>query len=171
MSLRTNQGMESGAEAFAVLTGTFLSGLLMSLYTITMPVLVETSVSAPLLLQQWQRIFDRGHIQGPVLAILTGFTYGYAAWLRASAGESWLPFVLAAVLTFGIVPFTWIFMERINTALFSAVARSGTEKGSVDKLDAERMIIRWSGFHALRSLFPLAGAVMGFLAMLQVIQF
>ncbi|KAK3613763.1 hypothetical protein LTR56_027689 [Elasticomyces elasticus] len=62
-------------------------------------------------------------------------------------------------------------MERINTALFSAVERSGIEKGSVDKLDAEGMIIRWSALHALRSLFPLAGAMMGFLAMLQVIKF
>ena len=173
-------------EAFAVITGVFLSGslisydllcpsltnilagLLMSLYTITMPVLVKTSTSAPLLLQQWQRIFNRGHIQGPALAVMTGIAYGYAAWLRATSGGSWSPFVLAAVLTFALVPYTWIFMNGINSALFEAVEQSGKDGMVVDKQRAESMIIAWSGFHAVRSLFPLAGAVVGCLAMLKV---
>ena len=106
-----------------------------------------------------------------MLAVVTGLAYAYAAWLRAASGESWLPFVMAAALTFVIVPFTWIFMEGINTALFKAVEQSSMERSVVDKLSAERMVIQWSGFHAVRSLLPLAGAVTGFLAMLRVITF
>lgn len=180
--------MEIVPEAIAVITGTFLSGrhqfprldgilrggelidekgTLMSLYTITMPVLVQTSVSTPLLLQQWARIFDRGHVQGPVLAIMTSVTYGYATWLRVQRGENGISCTIAAVLTLSIVPYTWVFMGKINRALFKAVDDSRKEDMVVDERVAESLVISWSKLHAVRSMLPLVGAVVGLLGMLQ----
>ena len=143
----------------------------MGLATMTMPVLVETSASSRLLLQQWQGIFDRGHVQGPGLAVTTALTYGYVAWMHAAAGTSWKPFVLAAVLTLGIVPYTLVFMARVNNSLFDAVKQSNSGKEAIEKQHAQKLITLWTAHHAGRSLLPLAGAGTGLLAMLGVVSF
>lgn len=135
-----------------------------------MPVLVETSASTHVLLQQWQHIFDRGHIQGPALAMATAVTYGYVAWTQAASGASWRPFATAAGLTLGIIPYTLIFMGRVNSELFRAVEQSS--KGEImEKQRAGEMITLWTGLHAVRSLLPLAGAVTGLLAMLGMLTY
>jgi hypothetical protein len=140
----------------------------MSLYLITMPVLIQTSTSVPVLLRQCRDIFDKGHIQGPALAIFICVTYCYAAWARTAAGDDGKPFIVAAALTMGIVPYTWIFMWKTNTALFDAVEQSSITKSAVADLNAKDMIGKWCGLHGVRSLFPLASAVVGFLVMLRL---
>lgn len=42
-----------GTEVIPVLTGTFLSGAMMSLFLLTIPVILETASSTTQLLQQW----------------------------------------------------------------------------------------------------------------------
>lgn len=138
----------------------------MSLSTITMPVLVQTSISKPLLLQQWAEIFNKGHVQGPVLAILTSATYGYATWLHVTSGENWAPSAIAGALTLSIVPFTWIFLGKINYALFDALDDRDKD-AKMDRKMAERMIVSWTKLHAVRSALPLVGAMVGFLGMLR----
>ncbi|XPT01932.1 Noranthrone monooxygenase [Ascochyta lentis] len=169
MSLHIERSLVVGPEAVAIITGTFLSGTLMSLYSITMPVLVQTQKSTPLLLQQWAQIFYRGHVQGPALAIVTGTIYIYAAWAQAVSGGSWKPYAAASAFNFGIVPYTWIFMNRINTALFDAEAVTSNGKTAVEKERVNKMIVTWTRLHGVRSLLPLAGAVTGLLAMLRFI--
>jgi noranthrone monooxygenase len=141
----------------------------MSLHTITMPVLAKNYASVPILLRQWREIFDKGHIQGPVLAVFTSITYCYAALVRREAGEDGKPFVIAAALTMGIVPYTWVFMSWLNSALFDAEEQSADGKSSVRSQDAEGMIAKWSTLHGVRSLFPLAGAVVGLTGMLHLV--
>lgn len=188
MSTTQSGSIIVGPEAIAILTGTFLSGespylihdsipamfltlsgLLMSLYSITMPVLISTSTSEHVLLRQWRIIFDKGHTQGPALAVSTSVIYCYVAWARETANESGKPYLLAAALTMGIVPYTWVFMWRTNTNLFDAVDQSRTKTLNITKGRAEDMIKQWTTLHGVRSLFPLAGALVGLSTMLRLI--
>lgn len=176
-------------EAAAVMTGALLSGtqsktqgyshlpephnllgMLVGLSTMTMPVLVQTTTTSPHLLTQWKHIFDRGHIQGPSLAITTSLMNCYAAWLRAAAHQPWISFAIAAALTIGIVPYTVVFMGKINTTLFAAVDQCREGKRSVSKAEADRLVSKWTALHAVRSMLPLLGAVVGALALLRVLE-
>ena len=143
----------------------------MGLSTMTMPALIETSSTSPQLLQHWQRVFDRGHVQGPALSITTALIYTYVAWTQAALSASWRPFAIAAGVTLGMVPYTLILMDRVNKELFRAVEQSRSGKESIDRQRAEKLIRQWTALHAGRSLFPLAGAVVGLLAMLGVASF
>lgn len=96
--------------------------------------------------------------------------YSYAAWSRAKRGGSWRPFALSAALTVGMIPFTWIFMARVNGALFNAVA--ATEKGyEGNRAQADSLVKSWGQWNAMRAMFPLSGAVVGLLGICKLIAF
>jgi hypothetical protein len=70
-------------------------------------------------------------------------------------------FDAAAVLTFSMVPFTWIAMTSTNDAMFT-LAREDAVGWDV----AQGLVVRWAYLHAFRSLFPLFGATCGFRGLL-----
>jgi noranthrone monooxygenase len=128
---------------------------MMSLLLLTIPVILDTAPSATLLLDQWDIIFHRGHIQGPAISIATGTMHAAAAW---RSGEPAL--AVAAAFTVAMIPYTWIFMRGVNTALFAASA-STHEAKETQRDRVKTLVARWSRFNAVRALFPLAGAVVG----------
>jgi hypothetical protein len=65
--------------------------------------------------------------------------------------------VFAAILTFSMVPFTWMMMTSTNDAMFELI-----EGGVVGWDLAQGSVIHWAYLHAFRSLFPLFGAICGF---------
>ncbi|KAL2131430.1 hypothetical protein VTI74DRAFT_5120 [Chaetomium olivicolor] len=151
-----------GAEHIAVVTGCFLSGAIMSVFLITIPVLVETTKQPGKLVNQWRRVYLSGHVKGPAIATTTGLIYAYAAWSKHAAGEPWRVFAAAGLTTVSIVPYTLIFMQRTNNTLFRAddMASKGHEPPLAE---AERLVKRWGVLNAIRALIPLAGGVIGLL--------
>lgn len=175
-----SRGMSAdvGVEAIAVITGSFLSGMIlrshpmahltdnrlagamMSLFLLTIPVLLESARDSPQLLHQWHRIFRRGHVQGPAISISTGLLYSYAAWSKGSGGGAWRLFAVAAATTVGMVPYTWIVMSGTNNALSRAV--EGSKNASEENwAEAAKLVRAWGQLNAVRALFPLTGAVLG----------
>ncbi|KNG83779.1 hypothetical protein ANOM_008218 [Aspergillus nomiae NRRL 13137] len=152
-----------GTEYVAVLTGSFLTGAMMNLHLLTIPILIETTQQPAQLVHQWSRIFYSGHRKGPGIAFVTGALYGYAAWAKHSVGEPWHHWMVAAVTTVSMVPYTWMFMNATNTALFHA--EDQFEKGGVEisLLESVRLVKKWDWLNTVRALFPLAGSVMGML--------
>ncbi|KAE8362108.1 Noranthrone monooxygenase [Aspergillus caelatus] len=165
---RTNK---MGTEYVAVLTGSFLTGVMMNLHLLTIPILIETTQQPAQLVHQWSRIFYSGHRKGPGIAIVTGALYGYAAWAKFSVGEPWHHWMVAAVTTVSMVPYTWMFMNATNTALFHAEDRF--EKGSVEisLQESVRLVRKWDWLNTVRALFPLAGSVMGMLGVCGVLRY
>ncbi|KAK4609853.1 Monooxygenase hypC [Fulvia fulva] len=167
---RTFAPSDVGIEVIPVMTGTFLSGAMMSLFLRTIPVILETTTAPSQLLHQWHRIFYRGHIQGPLISIATGLLYSFAAYQRAQRGGAWKPLAVSVAITVAMIPFTWVFMANVNNSLFSAVAV--TEKGGVgDWKEAEGLVRRWGAWNAVRALFPLSGAVLGLLSTCKLVSF
>ncbi|EME39098.1 anthrone oxidase-like protein [Dothistroma septosporum NZE10] len=163
-------GSDVGIEVIPVMTGTFLSGAMMSLFLLTIPVILETTTVPSQLLNQWHRIFYRGHIQGPLISIATGLLYSYAAYQRSQRGAAWKPFAVSAAVTVAMIPFTWVFMANVNNSLFRAVAV--TEKGGEGNWNEAQGLVRsWGAWNAVRALFPLSGAVLGLLSTCKIVSF
>lgn len=117
-----------------------------------------TPVSTQVLAQQWAGIYHRGKVLGPQTAILGLLGYGYLAYERSSRGLGWTKFIGAAALTLGMVPFTILFMDPTNQALLKVAAGVGVMgEGALREL-----LVKWKGLNLMRSVFPLAGAALGF---------
>lgn len=74
-------------------------------------------------------------------------------------------YLASALLVIGIVPWTLLFMPATNSALIS-IARM--DANAIDKLGSEIMDLanKWNILNGIRSVFPLAGAVIGITAAL-----
>lgn len=134
-----------------------------ALSLITVPVFLETITDPATLVRQWSRLYDRGHKTAPPMALTTFALYGYAAFTRRAAGRPWEILAAAGATTLMIVPFTLGFMLPTNNKLMSEEERA--DKG--EKLEVERvrgLVVKWNWLHFVRSLFPLAGAILGFSA-------
>ena len=140
-----------------------------NLFLLTIPVLIETSPSASLLLQQWKRIFQRGHVQGPAIAVSTGLMYAYAAYTKSQQGQPWRAFAVAGATVVSMVPYTWVVMARTNNKLWAAV--TGESKGgTVNSAEAQGLVNTWSRLNLFRAMFPLAGGILGLLSVLKVVR-
>lgn len=126
--------------------------------------------------------YDRGIKIYPTTAIVSALANGYLAWaLRDTPGPSaincsWSSFyVTAAVTTASIVPWTLIVMWPTNEKLKAHAARddaavkegtvvSEQEKVKRAKEDEEvpALLKKWGELNFCRSLFTVAGAVIGF---------
>lgn len=78
---------------------------------------------------------------------------------------------LAAVLTMGIAPFTALVMSGTNERLIVLSEGKGAGVGGKEKEDVQGKEVRgllegWGRLNAVRSLLPLAGALVGAFAAL-----
>lgn len=116
-------------------------------------------VAARALAEQWAGIYNRGKVLGPQIAGLSLLGYGYLAYRRRVVENQpgWGKFIGAAALTIAIVPFTLIVMDPTNQALLLAA------DGSIPIGDVavKELLLRWKDLNLIRSIFPLAGAVLG----------
>ncbi|KAL3458176.1 hypothetical protein BJX64DRAFT_292437 [Aspergillus heterothallicus] len=163
-------GNEIGVEAIAVITGSFLSGAMMSVYLLAIPSLLETTTDPAHLVRHWHRIFMNGHIKGPIISLTTTALYALAAFAKYSAGQRWAVFATAGATTIAIVPFTLTIMMPTNEALFRMEADVHKGKSPLSA-EAERLVRSWSRLNLVRAFFPLAGAVFGLLGTLRLVSF
>ncbi|CAN8101324.1 unnamed protein product [Discula destructiva] len=148
------------AGAVGILSSAWASGGQAMLSLLAIPGLLTPTAPPPapqMLAQQWAGIYSRGKSLGPQTAILAVLGYGYLAYDQGSGGR-WGRFAGAAALTLAIVPFTLMFMAPTNQKLFDVAA--GTA-GVVKEGSVEELLVRWKGLNLVRSLWPLAGAVVG----------
>lgn len=154
---------------------TLLTGKTIAHGLVTVPALLlarsEDGLSSGAILKVWRHVYQRGHAHSPKIAILTSTAFTYLAWRASRATGARVPMLLfgtAASLVTGIVPFTLVFMLPTNDALMVRTAEedilSTTEKP--DQKTTEELLTRWAILSGMRSLLPLAGGVLGLLAVL-----
>lgn len=141
---------------------------MITLSTITVPVLLDTTTHPPQLLHQWVRTYHYGHISLPSISIATAVLYFYIAACQSSRKKPWRKAALVGVLTLIMVPFTWVCMTATNNVLFGLQRESwnlnqtGGEGEVAATLEGVRgLVVRWGWMHLVRSLFPLVAAVVG----------
>lgn len=138
----------------------------MSLFWMAVPVFLETTAEPSQLFHQWARMYYYGHRVLPTMAVATFLLYGYTAINRRAAGRPWSVFAVAGMTTVMMVPFTWIFMVPTNNTLFRLMVESKAAP-VVSWDEAQELVTKWSWLHFVRSLFPLAGAILGLMATFQ----
>ncbi|KIX94734.1 uncharacterized protein Z520_09424 [Fonsecaea multimorphosa CBS 102226] len=130
-------------------------------------------VPSSIISKQWRYIYDSGKSQNPPIAAITAAAYLYLAWSAhrvAPLGQLPLCYGSAAMLTLGIVPFTLIAMSSTNNKLIqhsNAVPKSPStplQQPSDEEVDS--LIAQWTTLNLIRSLLPLAGSILGAVAML-----
>jgi hypothetical protein len=136
------------------------TGAMMSLSLMAVPVMLDTMKDPPQLYHQWARMYHYGHQVLPGMAVTTLMLYGYIGMKKRAAKRPWTIFVVAGAVTVAMLPFTWIFMVPTNNKLFDLDAKSS---GAVvtTVVEAQNLVRKWSWLHMARSMFPLAGAVIG----------
>ncbi|KAL2195261.1 hypothetical protein P885DRAFT_79202 [Corynascus similis CBS 632.67] len=157
--------------AVCVVSGSFLSGAMLSLSAFVVPVFLDTNNNANHMLRQWVRLYHYGHIYLPALCIATCGLYGYAALTqRAAKTKHWYRYGVAAVWTIAMVPFTWVAMSPTNDILFSLEASGSAETAAADLVHVRGLVVKWAWLHVTRSLSPLVGAFVGLRALLHDIR-
>ncbi|KAH7396386.1 hypothetical protein BKA66DRAFT_455027 [Pyrenochaeta sp. MPI-SDFR-AT-0127] len=150
-------------HSIALASGSFLSGAMMSLSIITMPVLVNTPLSTAQLCSVWSQIYVRGRGLLPALAIVTCAMYGYV-YTRQKSPRPSKALLLAGGITIAIAPFTWIALAPTNNQLFALHSENRAMTAfSVGAEPAKELIVEWSYLHLVRSTLPLFGAAIGLL--------
>ncbi|KAG6367966.1 hypothetical protein INS49_002166 [Diaporthe citri] len=148
------------AASAGILGSAWNSGGQAMLSALAIPGLLSTSSAVPsqILAQQWAGIYNKGKVLGPQVAAVSLLGYGYLMYDRSRQSRGWGKYVGAAALTVGIVPFTVFFMDATNQALLGVAA------GTAGHLSAEAvrdLLVKWRVLNLVRSLFPLAGALLG----------
>jgi hypothetical protein len=155
---------------------TLLTGKTIAHGLVTVPALLlarsEDGLSSGAILKVWRRMYQRGHAHSPKIAILTSSAFTYLAWRASQTTGGRVPMLLfgtAASLVTGIVPFTLVFMLPINDALMVRTAEKDISSDPPEKPEqktTEEVLTRWAVLSGIRSLLPLAGGVLGLLAVL-----
>ncbi|KAJ6199395.1 hypothetical protein J3E72DRAFT_185724 [Bipolaris maydis] len=100
----------------AIILGSFLSGSMISLSAMTIPILLETTTDAFQLLCQWTRVYYYGHHVLLGIAIWTFLSYTLVCFRRRKAVTSKLWHLLAVTVlsTVSIILFTLLIMKHTN---------------------------------------------------------
>ncbi|KAL6232655.1 EthD domain-containing protein [Aspergillus navahoensis] len=147
----------------AIVTGSFLSGAVITLSTITVPVLPETSTHPPQLRRQWVRTYYYRHISLPSISVVTAILYFYIAACQGARKQPWRKAALGGLLTI-MVPFTWVVMCATNGLLFEfggwerdyrqlieqSAGRSGLA-GSNTSQRVRGLLVCWKWMYLIRS--------------------
>ncbi|POS73087.1 hypothetical protein DHEL01_v208530 [Diaporthe helianthi] len=154
-------------QTTALITGSFLSGAMMALSLVAVPVFLDTTQTAGQLYIQWARTYHYGHLGLPALSVSTLLLYLYTAQRKRTAGDSgWRSQLVSGLVTVLMVPFTWIIMLPTNNKLFAleSQAKAGVlPSGSLT--EAQELVTKWSLMHVARSFFPVVGAILGGMAL------
>lgn len=148
----------------------------MSLISIpALPAAVNSgSLSAHTAVSLWAAQFRAGFALAPPIAILTASSLVFCGWSAGGSATSAANlrggktgarlFYVAAALTVAIVPFTVAFMGRTNEKLLGMEAREVLSQS--EGREGVEALGRWVALNAVRSLLPLAGAVVAGVAVL-----
>ena len=140
----------------------------MSLSAIMIPVLLDTDTASNDLLRQWARLYHYGHMYMPAVSISATGLYAYVTLRkRASKSTQWPLYAAAGATTIMMVPFTWIMMASTNDTLFRLGTLALASASAVDLGTVRELVIGWAWLHVVRSVFPLVGAFLGLVGVLQ----
>lgn len=131
----------------------------MSLSGFSMPVILGAPDGAQLT-RQWLHLYNIGHRTAPPMALGTCALYIYSALTSRAAGRPWHLLAAAGFATLCIVPFTGLTMLPTNHELMR-LEKKGAAGEKVDLEVTRGLARKWTWLHVVRSLFPLAGALLG----------
>ncbi|TVY20487.1 Anthrone oxygenase [Lachnellula arida] len=155
------QPLQDVSPALAVATGTFLSGAMMSLSLLAVPVFTTTTTEPAQLTREWAKMYHYGHSVMPAISIATVGLYTRVIYARRRQKRQWAGYAAAGAVTLLMLPFTWFIMAPTNNQLFAFEDARVKGLGAATFNEVLGLVNFWRQLHIVRSLFPLAGAAIG----------
>lgn len=93
----------------------------------------------------------------PPTAIAVASSYSWASYDAYTRQLDWKGYAVAAGFVVSIIPFTFLTLGSINSALIGAA--EGTL--ALSREQGEHLIGKWGVWNLIRSALPLAGAITG----------
>ncbi|KAK2807504.1 hypothetical protein FQN50_005372 [Emmonsiellopsis sp. PD_5] len=166
------------AQAVGLTGAAWLSGNIATYSLSTIPSVLtaaqEAQLSPSAVAKIWRNGYDCGKTQNPPIAVVTAASFFYLGWavrtggplFRQAAANASTMYYIAGLLTVGIVPYTLATMMGTNNKLVEkAKAVEAEPVKAMGKGDEVEVLARkWVCLNGVRSLFPLAGALVGFCA-------
>jgi len=160
-----NQNSLRIAQGFGITASAFLTGYMSGCTILTIGPLLQSPT--PLILRQWQALYDKGKATAPVIATVAALAHSYSAYsTSARPSAAWKLYTLAAALTFGIAPYTLTVMKNVNGKL-AAKNKETAELSATDDVvevglggeSAKALVDWWGTLNLIRASGPLLGAV------------
>lgn len=131
----------------------------------------EDELSPHTAVKQWRRVYETGKAQNPPVAAGTSAALFYLAWSFRAGTPLYRQtkyslsglYCAAAVLTLGIVPFTFTAMARTNNTLMSR-SKEELEPSKRISTELDDLLRKWISLNGVRSLFPLVASFVGIFA-------
>ncbi|KAF5613327.1 anthrone oxidase [Fusarium sp. NRRL 25303] len=118
---------------------------------------------ALVLVHQWHKIYDRGHIMGPGAALMATLSFIYALQSTGNSSEAHRTLLItAAGIPVLIFPYTHVFLHRINQELFwraGALKLSPPEPNPSGKLGTSELVRQWGYYNLGRAFIPALGGL------------
>ncbi|KAJ8076302.1 hypothetical protein PM082_000722 [Marasmius tenuissimus] len=153
------------AQALAIAGSAFLSGSIISISTVSAPALIVPGAFyfPNQVAQQWKALYTRGASTMPPLAILSSSAYFYLAYKLSNWSTGMTrKYIVAGLLTIGIVPYTLLVMAKTNEKLSAKAVDVPTEKSEVaDGPEVKDLVESWTTMNFVRGVLPLAGTIFG----------
>ncbi|KAF2627857.1 DUF1772-domain-containing protein [Macroventuria anomochaeta] len=156
----------SAAKIVGLTGAAWLSGTIAAISLISIPAvsrtLKEDNLSAAHAVKLWRNNFEAGFALAPPIALATASSLASCGWaarnLRTSGVKDGRLFWVAAALTVSIVPYTIIFMKSTNDKLLRYAKKE--KLTTSESQETEGLLKRWVFLNSVRSLLPLAGALL-----------
>ncbi|KAJ3497800.1 hypothetical protein NLG97_g1625 [Lecanicillium saksenae] len=163
------------AQVIGVGATTWLSGNIASISLFSATAL-ERSVShdsmpAVLAARQWKYTLEQGK-PNPPTAVLSAALFAFCAWTEMQQAPShcgsWLN-AAASACTFGMIPYTIIWIFPLNRRLIEIAGQSMNEDepASASRAEVRQLLCRWRALNWIRSMFPLAASCLAFAATIE----
>ncbi|CZR61030.1 uncharacterized protein PAC_10926 [Phialocephala subalpina] len=163
------------AQTLGLSSSLILAGQTITLSTFLIPRLLDSPT--PLMLKQWNTMFQVGRKAGPQLALLSAISYFYLSYkshlspLPAFSNtllSKTTSYAIAGLLSIGIVPYTLIFISGTNSKLLKKVEETKTLKVSDEVVEvglgnesAHALVDWWGMLNLGRGALLVASGVLG----------
>jgi hypothetical protein len=151
------------------ITGTAaLAGVSFAISGLVIPRILESPT--PLLLRQWQHLYDTAKMTVPPLAVVCASSLLYVAYdahqrTATVVPHQWKAYVASALLALGIVPYTLLVIMPINKRLWRKVketrhlAATDTVVEAVGDETAHALVDKWAAVNVGRATLLGAAAI------------
>ncbi|KAF8867354.1 hypothetical protein BDZ45DRAFT_638860 [Acephala macrosclerotiorum] len=161
------------AQTLGLTSSLILAGQTITLSTFLIPRLLDSPT--PLMLKQWNNMFQIGRLTGPQFALLSALSYFYLSYkshltpiLSSSLLSKTTAYAIAGALSIGIVPYTLIFISGTNTKILKKVEETKSLKVTDEVTEvglgneSARALVDWWGVLNLgRGALLVASGVLG----------
>lgn len=114
---------------------------------------------------QWRGVFKHGVAIVPKATVASTAAYGYIAWTLGTEHPAFKQYLIAGGLVLGQLIWTFGAMVPTIKTLAERARRADSLQYTDDVDETDRLVLKWTTLNTIRGIFPLAGTIVGLVAL------